>query len=99
MAGARQPARRRAMTTLPTHLPAVAEEIEYPETDGQPMGETEYHVLATLTLFDTLRRYFRRKKVYVAADMFLYYVKGDPKKVKAPDVMVIKDVPKHKRRT
>jgi Uma2 family endonuclease len=87
------------MTINPTHLPPVAEEIEYPETDGQPMGETEYHVLAIMYLFQALRHHFRRQKVYVAADMFLYYVRGDPGAVKSPDVMVIKDVPKHRRRT
>jgi Uma2 family endonuclease len=63
------------------------------------MGETGFHVLAIFHLYTALRAYFRRKKVYVGADMFLYYREGDPRAVKAPDVMVIKGVAKHIRRT
>ena len=40
-----------------------------------------------------------RADVYVAADMFLYYERGNPRASKAPDVMVIFGVGNHKRRT
>jgi Uma2 family endonuclease len=74
-------------------------EIVYPDSDGEPMGETGFHVRATMHLYNSLRHFFRDKTdVYVAADMFLYFKKGDPKAVKAPDVMVIKGVDKHERR-
>lgn len=74
--------------------------VEYPDSDGAPMGETEFHVVATLDLYNALRHFFRHHPmVYVIADMFLYYKKGHPEANKAPDVMVIKGVPKRKRRT
>lgn len=73
--------------------------IEYPESDGEPMGETEFHVDAIMHLYSALRHLFRDDpSVYVAADMFLYYEKDNPYANKAPDVMVIKGVSKHKRR-
>ena len=76
------------------------EEIVYPDSDGEPMGETEFHVIATLHLYDSLRHFFRKNPdIYVAADMFLYYEEGNPYANKAPDVMVIKGVEKRKRRT
>ena len=78
----------------------ATEEIVYPDTDGQPMGETEFHVVATLHLYDALRHFFRNTPdVYVIADMFLYYEEGNPRANKAPDVMVVKGVEKRKRRT
>jgi len=74
--------------------------IEYPESDGQPMGETEIHVVATLRLYDALLLFFHdRQDVYVAADMFLYYEEGNPAASKASDVMIIKGVEKRRRRT
>lgn len=73
--------------------------VEYPESDGEPMGETGLHVLATLGLFGALKFYFaNRSDVYVAADMFLYYQEGKPSANTAPDVMVIKGVPNQERR-
>ena len=77
-----------------------ASEVEYPESDGEPMGETGFHVRASMLLYEALRQFFRsRDDVYVAADMFLYYEQGNPHASKAPDVMVIKGVEKHERRT
>jgi len=74
-------------------------DVVYPESDGKPMGETEFHVTAIFHLMEVLRYYFRdNEDIYVIADMFLYYRKGNPRAQKAPDVMVIKGVEKKKRR-
>lgn len=74
-------------------------QVVYPESDGEPLGETGLHVLATLGLFGALKHYFAsRNDVYVAADMFLYYQEGKPGARTAPDVMVIKGVPNQERR-
>jgi Uma2 family endonuclease len=81
-------------------LPGTVWDPLYPETDGEPMGETDYHMLALILLRWTLEDYYASSpRVYVASDMFWYYVKGDPRAVKAPDVMVVKGVGKHKRQT
>jgi Uma2 family endonuclease len=75
-------------------------EIEYPASDGQPMAETEIHVLAILHLISALRHVFRQAAdVYVIGNIFLYYVKGNPRARKAPDVMVVKGVGKQLRRS
>ncbi len=75
-------------------------DVEYPDSDGEPMGETGYHVRASMHLLSALRLFFDgRDDVYVAADMFMYYEKGNPAACKAPDVMVIKGVGNRERRT
>ncbi len=75
-------------------------DVEYPDSDGEPMGETGYHVRASMHLLSALSLFFNgRDDVYVAGDMFLYYEKGNPSACKAPDVMVIKGVANHERRT
>ena len=71
----------------------IQPEDEYPSSDGQPMAETEVHILALLHLLSALRFYFRhRQDVYVIGDMFLYYRQGNPHARKAPDIMVIKGI-------
>ena len=82
-------------------LPGTAFDPLYPDSDGEPMGETECHVIAIFDLYHALRRHFRsRQDVHVAADMFLYYEQGNPLACKAPDVMVSKGVRgKHQRRS
>jgi len=73
----------------------------YPASDGKPMAETGYHALLMVCLHQMLRHRFRdREDVYVAINMFLYYVEGKPKKRRTPDVMVIKGVKgSHERRS
>ena len=74
-------------------------EIEYPESDGQPIGETDFHITATLLLLQMLRDHFgSHPQVYVASDLRFYYELGNPRAVKAPDILVVKGVGKHKRR-
>jgi len=71
----------------------------YPESDGEPMGETDFHIAAILYLRQALRFFFRQvENVYVAANMLLYYEEGNPSACKAPDVFVVKGVEKHDRR-
>jgi Uma2 family endonuclease len=73
--------------------------IFYPETDGKPMGETDVHIKQILNLLFTLSRFYHDdSRVYVAADLLLYYVEGDPKEFVVPDVFVVKGVPKGDRR-
>ena len=46
-----------------------------------------------------LSQYFRDDPhVYVAADLLLYYVEGDPKEFVVPDVFVVRGAPKGERR-
>jgi Uma2 family endonuclease len=82
------------MTAIP-----FQQEIYYPESDGEPMGETQLHMAETMYLVTALEDHFDSEPdVYVWGDMFLYYVEGDPRSVISPDVFVIKGVPKKVRR-
>jgi len=63
------------------------------------MAETEIHLDVTIDLIQGLRRRYRDvPDVYVVGDMFLYYVKGDPRAVVSPDVFLVRGVPKTPRR-
>jgi Uma2 family endonuclease len=80
---------------------ALVEDELYPDSDGKPMAETGIHVKAILWLYFVLRQRFgNREDIYVAANMYLYYVEGQPKKRRSPDVMVAKGVKgNHERRS
>jgi Uma2 family endonuclease len=83
------------MTALP-----LRQEIFYPESDGEPMAETEWHLDETIYLIDALKERFREAPdVYVGGDMFLYYEEGRPRSVVSPDVFVVRGVEKKRRGT
>ncbi len=74
--------------------------VYYPESDGEPMAETDTHRKQMMYLLDALADYFRDAlDVYVAGNLFFYYEEGDPTAVVAPDVFVVKGVLKRDRRT
>ena len=76
--------------------------IEYPCSDGQPMGETDIHIDCIIYVRNALEwQYERRgrKDVYVSANSFVYYEKGNPRAVVAPDVYVVLGAPGHLRDT
>ncbi len=79
---------------------AVEKPIHYPESDGKPMAETDVHIDALIYLRETLKAYFTAEpRVYVAGNMLLYYEEGNIAACVAPDVFVVRGVPKHERRT
>ena len=65
-------------------------DIEYPESDGQPMGETELHKRWIIRLYDQLGVRFRNERTYVGSDLLMYYEEGNTKKFVVPDVFVAK---------
>ena len=64
----------------------------YPDRDN--MGESVLQRLMTELLRPLLARFLADERVlaFVGADQFIYYVKGDPKAVVAPDVYVLPGV-------
>src|SRR5574341_1961718 len=75
------------------------DEVEYPESDGKPMAETDVHRDLMAQLIDALKwRYRDDQQIYVSGNLLLYYVPGDITKSKAPDVFVVKGVEKRLRR-
>lgn len=68
--------------------------VQYPESDGKPMGETEVHVFELIRVLTTLRAWFQRLTgIYVGGNMMFYYEEGNPKAAISPDVFVVFGVP------
>ena len=78
----------------------VSPAVVYPCSDGQPMGESDLHIMCMLHVLEVLKRHFEmraRGDVYVSANSFLYYERGNPRAVVAPDVFVVRGIPNHLR--
>jgi len=74
--------------------------IIYPESDGEPMAETDIHRKIMIDFIELLSNHFRsRADVYVSGNLLLYYEEGNPKVSVAPDVFVVFGVKKRMRRT
>jgi Uma2 family endonuclease len=81
------------------HRQAFPTEIDYPETDGKPMAETDVHRDLMNELIDGLGAFFQdRPDVYVSGNLLLYYEEGNPRKSVSPDVFVVFGVGNRKRR-
>lgn len=77
----------------------LIKEIDYPESDGEPMAETGLHAQLMIDLRFALNSWFRDDpQVYVGINMLMYWVKGDNTKSKAPDVFAVFGVPKEPQR-
>ncbi|MCY7345094.1 MAG: Uma2 family endonuclease [Pyrinomonadaceae bacterium] len=75
-------------------------EIFYPESDGEPMAETDFHAKLLTDLRIALEIFFAdREDVYVTGNIMFYYAEGEPKEVVSPDVMVCFGIPKGNRRS
>jgi Uma2 family endonuclease len=74
-------------------------EIDYPESDGKPMGETELHRNWTIRILEILQQRYRGQSVYVASDLLLYFEEGSPTKFVVPDCFVVRNCATHLRRT
>ena len=78
------------MTAIP-----LVDEIYYPDSDGEPMAETPVHMEEMVYVWEVLNERFEDDPdVFVGANMFFYFRKGDPRAVVAPDGFVVKGVPK-----
>ncbi|NET58480.1 MAG: Uma2 family endonuclease [Symploca sp. SIO2E6] len=74
------------------------EEIEYPSSDGEPMAESDITRELMIDSVRSLQAYFQqRPDVYVSANSFIYYERGNKNASVSPDVYVVKGVRKRKR--
>ncbi len=74
--------------------------VIYPESDGQPMTESDATRDYLFYSVEALRLYFKsRGSVYVSGNLFIYYEEGNPKAVISPDVFVVFGVSHRKRRS
>lgn len=87
------------MATRLADDPDVEDGIRYPSSDGQPMAETDFHVLAIRLLLDALDDVFAdRDDVYIAGNVNWFWEQGNPRRRRAPDAMVVFGVEKGPRR-
>lgn len=63
-------------------------EIYYPESDGKPMADNTKQFNYIVKIKGNVGIIYEGKRVFVAGDLFWYPVKGDPKTVVAPDVLI-----------
>jgi len=78
----------------------AAPTVIYPESDGKPMAETEYHRDIMIDCIQMLKHYFRDvDDVHVSGNLLMYYEEGNPRKSVSPDVFVAFGVSKKRRRT
>jgi Uma2 family endonuclease len=83
-------------TAASRRIPPV---IDYPSADGLPMAETPLHRQNLTDQIAMLSDWFAGEpQVYVSGNMFVYYVRGNRNKHVAPDVFVVRGVPKDKLR-
>ena len=70
-------------------------DVYYPESDGEPMGETIEHRDANIDLILGLQDWFVDDPLaYVSGDEFVYWVEGDPRFVVSPDVWCVRGIDK-----
>jgi Uma2 family endonuclease len=86
------------MTRITKPLPGTVPDPLYPDSDGEPVGESDFHMIALILLREALEDFFAAvADVYVASDLFWYWEEGNPRAARAPDVMVVRGVGKHNR--
>jgi Uma2 family endonuclease len=70
-------------------------DVDYPSSDGEPLGEFEIHFRVVFSLVEMLDYWFSKKPmVHVASNLMLYYEEGNPYRFVSPDVQVTLGVPK-----
>jgi Uma2 family endonuclease len=74
------------MTAIP-----LEDEIFYPESDGEPMAETQLHLQEMTYLLEALEDRFRDEPgVFIGGNLLFYYEQGAKDTVVAPDAFVVK---------
>ncbi|MBY0513016.1 MAG: Uma2 family endonuclease [Gemmataceae bacterium] len=69
-------------------VPATADDVVYPDSDGQPMADNTLQWDWMVKIVGELREQFAGQPVFVAGDLLWYPVKGDNKTRTAPDALV-----------
>ena len=78
-----------------TQRPSAEREVDYPTSDGRPMAETDLHRQDMVDVIQTLQeRFAADPNVYVSGNLLLFYEEGNRRKHIAPDVFLVRGVPK-----
>ncbi len=65
-------------------------EIEYPDSDGEPISDTDANIQRMFDAQTALKEAMRRRgvKAYVCGGVFVYPIEGDPTVRNSPDILV-----------
>lgn len=86
------------MTTIVEYYPIAP--VEYPEDDGKPMAESDQARYYLTYATEVLKVHFQYlSDAYISGNLFIYYEKGNPESVVAPDVFVVFGIDNHQRRS
>lgn len=80
------------MTTVvePKPTTAPARRIVYPDSDGKPFSESDWHYAAMTGTINALKLYFQQRPgVYVSGNNFVFWEEGNPKARISPDAYVV----------
>lgn len=83
---------------MATGIELAPDVVEYPSSDGKPMAESDLHRDQMAQAIDAVRTWFAdRPDVYVTGNLLVYFEQGNPRRCRAPDLMVVVGVPKGDR--
>jgi Uma2 family endonuclease len=81
------------MATTPRTSPQRV--IDYPTSDGKPMGETDLHRQRMFDVITTLEDHFAAEPdVYVSGNLLLFYEEGNRRRHVSPDAFVVRGISK-----
>jgi Uma2 family endonuclease len=72
--------------------------VNYPESDGKPMGETDEHREEMVEHIQVLQDFYQGQRVYVSGNLLVYYEQGNPRRFVVPDAFVAKELAPKRRR-
>jgi Uma2 family endonuclease len=79
-------------------MATISREIDYPTGDGKPMAETDLHRDLMFDLIKTLQEHYANDPLtYVSGNLLLFYEEGNKRRHLAPDVFVVRGIPKRER--
>ena len=85
---------------MPRSTLATLDDLDYPDSDGQPMAESEFQLNPIMYAVGALRSHFQdQDDVYVVGDLLLYYERDNRRASVAPDVFVVFGASNHTRST
>jgi len=86
------------ITTPPRQVMLDDSHIYYPDTDGEPMAESDFQYKYLVYCRNALELHFQADpQIYVSGNLMIYYEKGSPRKSISPDVFVTFGIPKYDR--
>lgn len=85
-------------TKLKESPPVPNDGVYYPESDGEPVAESDFQFVPLTYATSALGVFYAdAPEIYVAGNMFIYFVQGDATMNVAPDVFVIPNLDKRFR--